>query len=97
MAKDDKSIELRVQANLHDATGAEPPRMAAYAYSRGGKLLDHKALDDKGAATLRLPVGAEATTAPVLVGPAAEEPDLEDLLRAARRSSTYASIPRRRG
>src|SRR5688500_5942174 len=80
MAKNDKPVEIRVHAELLQSAGAERPRIAAYAYSKGGKLLDHKPLDDKGA-TLTVPIGSDPTAVRVLVGPAIEDPAVDDLAR----------------
>jgi hypothetical protein len=80
MANTEKMVEVRVQADFLEGE-SDRPQVAAYAYSKGGKLLDHQPLGEKGDASLRLPIGAEATAARVLVGPAMDKPDLEDLLR----------------
>ena len=39
MANDEKMVEIRIQTDLLPAAGDEHPNTAAYAYSKGGKLL----------------------------------------------------------
>ena len=75
---------LTVTASLHGAeAGEETPALAAYAFSGGGELLSHGALED-GGARLPLPQTKEAQAVRVLVGPATPEgaePSLAELLR----------------
>jgi hypothetical protein len=80
MANNEKMIEVQVHADLLEAAGTERPAATAYAYSKGGKLLDHKPLCEDGTC-LRLPIGTEPTAVRVLVGPALDKPGLDDLLR----------------
>jgi hypothetical protein len=80
MANNEKMVEIRVQADLLQAAGDERPNTAAYAYSKGGKLLARSPLGADGA-SLNLPAGAEPTAVRVVIGPAVDEPDLADLLR----------------
>lgn len=75
---------LTVTASLHGAeAGEETPALAAYAFSGGGELLSHGALED-GGVRLPLPQAKEAQAVRVLVGPATPEgaePSLAELLR----------------
>jgi len=82
MANNEKMIEIRVQADLLEAAGDQRPSAAAYAYSKGGKLLAHSPLGADGAC-LNLPAGTEPTAIRVLVGPAIDkpEPEIEELRR----------------
>jgi hypothetical protein len=76
------NVDVRVRVELAGAeAGQEKPKLAAFAYSPGGKLLDQAAVDQGGVAKLSLPVGREASAVRVLVGPASEAPDFFELRR----------------
>lgn len=85
MAKSDGSnarpVELAVHVDLADASEKERPQVSAYAYSPGGKLLDRKAFDARGNTKLVVPVVEEGSAVRLLVGPALEQPGIEELLR----------------
>ena len=75
---------LTVTASLYGAEpGEETPPLAAYAFSGGGELISHAALDN-GRARLSLTQSKEAQAVRVLVGPATPEgtePNLAALVR----------------
>jgi hypothetical protein len=78
-----RTVELQVNTTLTELTaGDKRPDVAAYAYSAGGKLLDTRALDAKGNASLKLPLSPQATSVRVLVGPRlSKDAGLDEVLR----------------
>lgn len=76
-----RNVELAVHVDLVEAGGAEQPQVAAYAYSPGGKLLGSKVFDAHGNAKLMVPVVEEGSAVRLMVGPAIEQPDMDELLR----------------
>jgi hypothetical protein len=76
-----RHVEFAVHMDLIDASGTEQPQVTAYAYSQGGKLLGSKAFDARGNAKLTVPVVEEGSAVRLMVGPAIEQPDIDELLR----------------
>ena len=74
-------VELSVHVDLAQGNEPQRPQAAAYAYSAGGKLLDSQPVNEKGDARLSVAVGEEDAAVRLLVGPAIEQPDIEQLLR----------------
>jgi hypothetical protein len=61
-------VELRVTARLLGGEGREEiPQVHAYAFDRGGRLLDRGTVSEEGTATLKVPVGREARSIRVIV------------------------------
>ena len=77
-----RTVDLKVQLELVDASEKERrSKLAAYAFTKGGKLLATKAFDAKGEATLSVPAGDEPAAVCVFAGPAVDDPNVEELLR----------------
>jgi hypothetical protein len=75
------AFDLQVTAHLEESQDKKIEAMV-YAYSAGGRLLGSQPLDEKGAASLKLPLPSEATAVRVVVGPRVEQPaNVTDLLR----------------
>jgi len=77
-------VEILVTASLEGSGSSEKrPKIAAYAFSQGGRLLAAERIGDGGQASLRVPAVPAATAIRVLVGPERDghTPDLADLLR----------------
>jgi len=65
-----RAVRLKVTANLLESQGAERvPKVAAYAFTSGGKLLAKEMVDPKGNAVLTLPGGDAPARIRVMVGP----------------------------
>src|SRR3954454_312042 len=98
MAKNEntRTVEVVVSAELVDLSAAEQrPDVAAYAFSAGGKLLDSRVVDDKGTASLKLPVSAQPTSVRVLVGPRlSKESGLDEVLRRGGQESHLRIEPK---
>lgn len=76
------AVEVSVHVDLTQGDEERKrPKASAYAYSKGGQLLDSKPLDDRGDAKLRIPVTEEGAAVRLLIGPAVEPPELEQLQR----------------
>ena len=67
---------LQVQANFSERP-ADLPLIFAYAFSRGGALLDAKPLDEKGGAKLSIPRSKEAQAVRVVLAPEVEKDRLD--------------------
>jgi len=78
----EKGLELEVQAVITERPD-ELQTVVAYAFSQGGALLDMQALDKQGAAKLTVPVGKEAQSVRVVLGPEVDKEllDAGELLR----------------
>lgn len=69
-----KQVKLQVTAELLQPERTNKlPQGVAYAYSKGGRLLDQAELDKKGHATLVFPASDQATAVRVLVGAAVKD------------------------
>jgi hypothetical protein len=67
-------VRLKVTANLLESKGAdEVPKVAAYAFTSGGKLLAKEIVDSKGVAVLTLPATEAPSRVRVMVGPDVEK------------------------
>jgi hypothetical protein len=67
-----KARNITVRATLPDDERAKKASLSAYAFSRGGALLDAKPLENSKA-VVRVPLGAEGTNVRVMVGPRLED------------------------
>lgn len=69
-------IPLDVRATITDRPADLPP-VVAYAFAKGGALLDVQRLDEKGNATLTVPAAEEAQEVRVVLGPEVEQERLD--------------------
>ncbi len=77
-----RKVDLKVQVELVDAPEKEKrQKLAAYAFTKGGKLLATRVLDAQGEATLSVPGGDEQAAVCVFAGPVVDDPNVEELLR----------------
>lgn len=90
------TIPIQIDVVLQGvARGEETPTLHAYAFSRGGRLLDRAPLDKEGRAKLSLPIQADRTEARVLVGPPIEGEGIQQEL--FRRGAREARVRYARG
>lgn len=77
-----RNFTLEVRALISERPD-ELPRLIAYAFSQGGALLDLQALDQEDYARLSIPVGNEAQSVRVVLGPEVDKDliDAGELLR----------------
>jgi hypothetical protein len=83
-------MDIVVNAVLQESDRNERrPRLTAYAFSQGGRLLGTQNMDTQGQATLKVPRVSGATMIRVMVGPEREghTPDIADLLRVGATES----------
>jgi len=78
----ERNVPLEIRATITERP-AELTSVVAYAFSKGGTLLDMQPLDKGGSAKLALPVGKEAQAVRVVLGPEMDKGDLDvgELLR----------------
>ena len=92
--RDTRSVPLEIRASISQAP-AELPGIVAYAFSQGGALLDMQALDKGGNTRLTLPVGKEAQSVRVVLGPQMDKGTLDvgELLRRGGMDAHVALRP----
>lgn len=90
----ERGIALDVRASISEAP-ADLGSVVAYAFSQGGALLDIQPLDKAGAARLGLPVGKEAQSVRIVVGPEIDKGELDvgELLRRGGQEAHVALRP----
>jgi hypothetical protein len=89
------SVPVEVRASFSERPADLPP-IAAYAFTRGGALLDMQPLDDKGHARLSLPASAEPQAIRVLLAPAVDR-DTAEVGELVRRGGIDRHIALRPG
>jgi hypothetical protein len=85
--KSARRAPVQVTLELPDDARVKGAPLAVYAFSQGGSLLDVTALDaGASAAVVHVPLGAEGTSARILVGPVMDE-NVRDLAELMRRGA----------
>jgi hypothetical protein len=85
-----RTVPLDIRATFSERPDNLPP-VAAYAFSRGGTLLDVQRLDKEGKARLAIPVSKEAQSIRVVLGPEVEK-DLANAGEVLRRGGVDRHI-----
>ena len=80
--RSERNVPLEIRASITERP-ADLANVVAYAFSQGGALLDMQALDKGGNTKLSLPVGKEAQSVRVVLGPEIDKGELDvgELLR----------------
>jgi hypothetical protein len=89
--------DIAVRVSLPDDERARNASLTVYAFSRGGKLLDVKPLDEKAETAVRVPLGAEAANVRIIVGPQIEEEEGRTLAEVIRRGGVERHVRVDRG
>lgn len=89
-----RGVPIKVNVNLQEsATGEKAPKVSAYAFTGNGRFIAKAAVDEKGDATLTVPVTESRQEVRIVAGPetSGESPSLSELTRRGATTS-YVQI-----